>query len=68
MACLETPGEVIKATYGGALVAVKRMLRGRIDGENMKEFREEVVLLKGLRHPNIVQFVVRGWDVSAVPK
>lgn len=53
-------GEVIRATYGGSVVAVKRLLRTRIDEKNIQLVREEVLLLRQLRHPNVVQFVCSG--------
>lgn len=50
-------GEVIKATYLGTPVVVKRMLRSNITKENMSAFTIEAELMAGLHHPNIVQFI-----------
>lgn len=51
-------GEVIKGTYCGTPVVVKRMLRNKITEDNLRMFGEEIQLMMNLRHPNIVQ--VRG--------
>ena len=48
-------GEVIKGMYFGTPVVVKRMLRNKIDEQNLKMFSEEIQLMMNLRHPNIVQ-------------
>ncbi|RHY28844.1 hypothetical protein DYB32_005661 [Aphanomyces invadans] len=48
-------GEVIKGTYHGTPVVVKRMVRQKIDPENIRMFADEIQLMMNLRHPNIVQ-------------
>lgn len=48
-------GEVIKGTYCGTPVVVKRMLRNKITEDNLRMFGEEIQLMMNLRHPNIVQ-------------
>ncbi|DBA03630.1 TPA: hypothetical protein N0F65_006809 [Lagenidium giganteum] len=55
-------GEVIKGTYCGTPVVVKRMLRNKIDENNMRMFGEEIQLMMNLRHPNIVQFIGASWN------
>eukprot|EP01097_Dermamoeba_algensis_P000679 TRINITY_DN1240_c0_g3_i2.p1 TRINITY_DN1240_c0_g3~~TRINITY_DN1240_c0_g3_i2.p1 ORF type:complete len:496 (-),score=168.91 TRINITY_DN1240_c0_g3_i2:34-1521(-) len=50
-------GVVMKANYFGTMVAVKQVTNQNKDEENMKYFHREIALLKGLRHPNIVQFI-----------
>ncbi|RHY27659.1 hypothetical protein DYB37_005177 [Aphanomyces astaci] len=48
-------GEVIKGTYHGTPVVVKRMVRQKIDPDNIRMFADEIQLMMNLRHPNIVQ-------------
>lgn len=55
-------GEVIKGTYCGTPVVVKRMLRNKIDANHLRMFSEEIQLMMNLRHPNIVQFIGASWD------
>jgi serine/threonine protein kinase len=55
-------GEVIKGTYCGTPVVVKRMLRNKIDENNLRMFGDEIQLMMNLRHPNIVQFIGASWN------
>jgi tRNA A-37 threonylcarbamoyl transferase component Bud32 len=55
-------GEVIKGTYCGTPVVVKRMLRNKITQENLRMFGDEIQLMMNLRHPNIVQFIGASWN------
>lgn len=55
-------GEVIKGTYCGTPVVVKRMLRNKIDENNLRMFGDEIQLMLNLRHPNIVQFIGASWN------
>lgn len=55
-------GEVIKGTYCGTPVVVKRMLRNKINENNLRMFGEEIQLMMNLRHPNIVQFIGASWN------
>ncbi|KAF0717185.1 Aste57867_2448 [Aphanomyces stellatus] len=55
-------GEVIKGTFHGTPVVVKRMVRQKIDRENIRMFAEEIQLMMNLRHPNIVQFIGASWN------
>ncbi|CAA3021106.1 serine threonine- kinase STY46-like [Olea europaea subsp. europaea] len=51
-------GEIIKASWRGTPVAVKRILPNLSDDRLViQDFRHEVNLLVKLRHPNIVQFL-----------
>ncbi|KAL7608323.1 integrin-linked protein kinase 1 [Lactuca sativa] len=51
-------GEIIKASWRGTPVAVKRILPSLSDDRFViQDFRHEVNLLVKLRHPNIVQFL-----------
>ncbi|CAI5741132.1 unnamed protein product [Hyaloperonospora brassicae] len=55
-------GEVIKGTYCGTPVVVKRMLRTKITEDNLRMFGDEIQLMMNLRHPNIVQFIGASWN------
>ncbi|KAL7692654.1 putative protein kinase [Plasmopara halstedii] len=55
-------GEVIKGTYCGTPVVVKRMLRNKITEDNLRMFGDELQLMMNLRHPNIVQFIGASWN------
>lgn len=55
-------GEVIKGTYCGTPVVIKRMLRNKIDENNLRMFGDEIQLMMNLRHPNIVQFIGASWN------
>lgn len=55
-------GEVIKGTYCGTPVVVKRMLRNKITEDNLRMFGDEIQLMMNLRHPNIVQFIGASWN------
>ncbi|CAH1414211.1 unnamed protein product [Lactuca virosa] len=51
-------GEIVKASWRGTPVAVKRVLPSLSDDRFViQDFRHEVNLLVKLRHPNIVQFL-----------
>ncbi|XP_051145598.1 integrin-linked protein kinase 1-like [Andrographis paniculata] len=51
-------GEIVKASWRGTPVAVKRILPSLSDDRLVvQDFRHEVNLLVKLRHPNIVQFL-----------
>ena len=59
-------GEVYSSSYRGTPVAVKRLHSHHADARKRVEaFRDEVLLLLSLRHPNIVQLVGGSWDVDA---
>lgn len=55
-------GDVIKAKYLGTVVVCKRIRREHITETALESFREEIVLMSCLRHPNIVQFIGASWD------
>uniref|UniRef100_A0A7N0UQS5 non-specific serine/threonine protein kinase n=1 Tax=Kalanchoe fedtschenkoi TaxID=63787 RepID=A0A7N0UQS5_KALFE len=50
-------GEVYHADWNGMEVAVKKFLDQDFSGAALAEFRREVRIMRGLRHPNIVHFV-----------
>nr|XP_043607811.1 integrin-linked protein kinase 1-like [Erigeron canadensis] len=51
-------GEIVRASWRGTPVAVKRILPSLSDDRFVvQDFRQEVNLLVKLRHPNIVQFL-----------
>ncbi|XP_047321664.1 integrin-linked protein kinase 1-like [Impatiens glandulifera] len=51
-------GEIVKASWRGTPVAIKRILPNLSDDKLViQDFRHEVNLLVKLRHPNIVQFL-----------
>jgi len=53
-------GEVFKASYRGSTVAVKTMKTVEI--EALDRFREEILLMSDLHHPNIVTMVGACWE------
>jgi tRNA A-37 threonylcarbamoyl transferase component Bud32 len=58
-------GEVIKASYHGTKVVVKRLLRANLTEENVDAFAKEAMLSAGLRHPSIVQFIGCSFETFA---
>ena len=48
---------VYRAMYKGTPVAVKRWFNPDCTDAVMQEFREEVLTLRDLRHPHVVQFI-----------
>ncbi|XP_027350210.1 serine/threonine-protein kinase CTR1-like isoform X2 [Abrus precatorius] len=50
-------GTVHHAEWNGSEVAVKILMEQDFKTESFKEFLREVVIMKGLRHPNIVLFM-----------
>ena len=53
-------GVVNLATYKGEKVAMKQLLE--INDESVARFRFECLLMKVIRHPNIVKLVGVCWD------
>ena len=53
-------GEVFKASYRGSTVAVKTMKT--VDISDLDRFREEILLMADLHHPNIVTMVGACWE------
>jgi len=53
-------GEVFLANHHGQQVAVKTM--NTIDAENLSRFRDEIILMSDLRHPNVVFMVGACWE------
>ena len=59
-------GSVYKATYefgdkGKEVVAVKILLRAKIDVDMLREFVNEIALMQKLRHPNIIACLGTVW-------
>eukprot|EP01105_Mastigella_eilhardi_P014593 TRINITY_DN331_c0_g1_i2.p1 TRINITY_DN331_c0_g1~~TRINITY_DN331_c0_g1_i2.p1 ORF type:complete len:768 (-),score=181.30 TRINITY_DN331_c0_g1_i2:130-2145(-) len=52
-----TFGEVYKATWRGATIAVKRLPALPSSKMFLNEFQKEIILMKSLRHPHILQFL-----------
>jgi tRNA A-37 threonylcarbamoyl transferase component Bud32 len=50
-------GEVYLGTYLGTEVAVKKLPANKLSTQFMQEFAREAALMRGLRHPNVVQFL-----------
>jgi len=50
-------GQVFRASYYGTTVAVKKIIFDPEDADIKKFLIREVQMLKGMRHPNIVQFI-----------
>ncbi|XP_073270471.1 probable serine/threonine-protein kinase SIS8 isoform X2 [Primulina huaijiensis] len=50
-------GEVYRGDWHGTEVAVKRFLDQDKIGESLEEFKSEVLIMKRLRHPNVVLFM-----------
>ncbi|OQS05006.1 kinase [Thraustotheca clavata] len=56
-------GEVWLGSYGGQVVAVKRLLESKRASEaEIENFTEEIRLMASFSHPNIVQFIAFAWD------
>jgi serine/threonine protein kinase len=50
-------GQVLLYSWKGTMVAVKRIFRTLLHGDEVKEFEAESGMLRKLRHPNIVLFM-----------
>ncbi|KAJ1281014.1 hypothetical protein BS78_04G276100 [Paspalum vaginatum] len=50
-------GEVYRGEWHGTEVAVKKFLQQDISSDALEEFRQEVRIMKRLRHPNVVLFM-----------
>eukprot|EP01121_Diplochlamys_sp_Union-15-3_P019357 TRINITY_DN7282_c0_g1_i2.p1 TRINITY_DN7282_c0_g1~~TRINITY_DN7282_c0_g1_i2.p1 ORF type:complete len:674 (-),score=78.95 TRINITY_DN7282_c0_g1_i2:61-1956(-) len=50
-------GEVFKADWKGTVVAVKRLPSNKFTQQSLLEFAREALMMKSLRHPNILQFL-----------
>ncbi|GMI99514.1 SUGAR INSENSITIVE 8 [Hibiscus trionum] len=62
-------GEVYRGEWHGTEVAVKKFLNQDISGDSLEEFKSEVLIMRKLRHPNVVLFmgaVTRPPDLSIV--
>lgn len=50
-------GEVYKAYWRGAEIAVKKLPAHNMTDQFLKDFHKEVSLMRALRHPNVLQFL-----------
>ncbi|XP_059303398.1 probable serine/threonine-protein kinase SIS8 isoform X2 [Lycium ferocissimum] len=50
-------GEVYRGDWHGTEVAVKKFLDQDITGESLEEYKSEVMIMKRVRHPNVVLFM-----------
>ncbi|KAL6062440.1 putative serine/threonine-protein kinase drkA, variant 2 [Balamuthia mandrillaris] len=50
-------GEVYEALWKGTRVAVKKIFRTLIHSDSFNEFKAEALILRNLRHPNVVLFM-----------
>lgn len=50
-------GSVVRGTYKGQDVAVKTLKEDMMEEKEKIEFEREVMIMRSLRHPNIVQFI-----------
>lgn len=50
-------GEVYKAYWRGAEIAVKKLPVHNMTDQFLKDFHKEVSLMRALRHPNVIQFL-----------
>ena len=49
-------GDVCEAMFRGTKVAVKTMVKNKVTPDNLARFKEELLLSRDLRHPNILSF------------
>eukprot|EP01107_Rhizomastix_libera_P017087 TRINITY_DN764_c0_g1_i2.p1 TRINITY_DN764_c0_g1~~TRINITY_DN764_c0_g1_i2.p1 ORF type:complete len:766 (-),score=274.62 TRINITY_DN764_c0_g1_i2:102-2399(-) len=52
-----TFGEVFRAQWRGAVIALKKMPVQSLRGNALKDFQKEINLMKALRHPNVLQYL-----------
>lgn len=52
-----TFGDLYKGTYCSQEVAIKVLKPERIDADMLKEFSQEVFIMRKIRHKNVVQFI-----------
>ncbi|GMI11095.1 hypothetical protein TrLO_g10091 [Triparma laevis f. longispina] len=57
-------GEVKTAMFRGTMVAVKTLKPEQADEENIGRFKEELLLCRDLRHPNIMQVLGGCWSTQ----
>ena len=55
-------GEVRTAIFRGTMVAVKSLKKEQVTVENMKRFKDELLLCRDLRHPNVMQVLGGCWN------
>ena len=52
-----TFGEVYRAQWRGAIIALKKLPLAKLKDGALEDFQKEIALMKGLRHPNILQYL-----------
>ena len=55
-------GDVRTGTFRGTMVAIKTLKRERVDEQSLERFKQELILCRDLRHPNIMQILGGCWD------
>jgi len=55
-------GIVYLAKFRGETVAVKQLISDRIDKASIESFKNEILLLTQLHHPNICQVLAAAWE------
>jgi len=55
-------GEVRTAIFRGTMVAVKSLKKEQVTVENMLRFKDELLLCRDLRHPNVMQVLGGCWN------
>ena len=59
-------GEVLCGRYKDQTVAIKRLLRNRMNATYLESFAQEIATIRNLFHPNIVTFIGVAWQGSSV--
>ena len=66
----DTPGsygDIYKARYRDMTVAVKKLKDVMLSGKIKTDFEREILLMRGIRHPNIVLFIGAGCFTNSCP-
>lgn len=59
-------GEVYEGVYGGQRVAIKKLLGNWAENTDMVErFKDEILLMSSMHHPNVLNFIGAVMDVEA---
>ena len=59
-------GAVYQATYRGQKAAVKQVLSSNMDDHHLAKFKEEVMLLTTLHHPNVILLLGASWTLPHI--
>ena len=60
-------GDIYKARYRDMAVAVKKLKDIMLSGKIKTDFEREILLMRGIRHPNIVLFIGTGRFTDSCP-